>query len=267
MIIDIHTHAFPDAIAQRAIAKLESLASWKAVGAGTIASLVQSMNEAGVDASVICAIATKPDQAAGILEWCRGIRSDRIIPFPSVHPDTPDAAAWVRRFADEGFRGIKLHPMYQDFAADDARADAIYAQAAKLGLLVTLHCGRDIAFAPDDDRASAARMAAILARHEGIKLVCTHLGGWKSWDESYEHLVGRNVYLETSFSLQLLGAHRATELIKEHGAGRVLFGTDWPWQSQSADIEFIRSLEIPEADKAAVLGENAAALLYGVRQP
>ncbi|MCE5328403.1 MAG: amidohydrolase family protein [Planctomycetaceae bacterium] len=267
MIIDIHTHAFPDSIADRAIAKLESLASWKAVGRGTTAALLESMDAAGVDASAVCAIATKPDQAGGILDWCTSIRTERLIPFPSVHPDTPDAAGWVGRIAAEGFCGIKLHPMYQNFAADDARADAIYAKATELGLLVTLHCGRDIGFPYEDDRASAPRMAAIVARHKGIKLVCTHMGGWKSWEESYEHLVGREVYLETSFSLQLLGAKRATEMIHAHGANRVLFGSDWPWQSQASDVAFIRSLPLSEQEKAAILGENARNLVARASRP
>ncbi len=100
----------------------EQAGGWKAVLDGRVNSLLASMDRAGVEISVVCPIATKPAQVEGIFNWCKEIRSRRIAPFPSVHPDSPDAVAWLERFASEGFRGIKLHPMYQQFAIDEERA-------------------------------------------------------------------------------------------------------------------------------------------------
>lgn len=259
--IDIHTHAFPDAIAERAIAKLQENCPWRAVGKGTVNSLLESMDSAGVKASAICTIATKPEQAEGILNWCRAIRSNRIKPLPSIHPDTPDAAGWLQRIADERFAGIKLHPMYQNVAADDKRLDAIYAAAEKLGLLIVAHSGRDIGFAIDDDRAAPWRFRNVIDRYQGLKLVCAHMGGWRDWDDALACLIGTDVHIETSFSLTELGTERAAIMMHAHGLDRVLFGTDWPWQSQQEGIEQVRSLGLSEPQTQQVLHSNAAALL------
>lgn len=260
-VIDMHTHAFPDKLAERAVPKLEAAADWKARLDGRISSLLASMDQAGVDVSVVCPIATKPDQVEGILQWCLQIRSDRLAPFPSVHPEGPDAADWLRRIAGEGFKGIKLHPMYQDFHADDARLLELYAVCAECRLAVLIHCGRDLAFAPDDDRADPCRMAAALQAVPGLTLIATHMGGWRMWDEASQDLVGRNCRLETSFSLGELPPDQAVAMIRRHGVERVLFGTDSPWADQAEEIARVRSLGLSVAEQEKILHDNAAALL------
>jgi uncharacterized protein len=260
--IDVHTHTFPDHVAERAIAKLEAECPWKAIGSGKVADLLASMDAAGVAASVICAIATKPDQADGILKWCQAIRGDRIVPFPSVHPRTQQAGTCIRRVAEAGFTGVKLHPMYQDFAIDDPALDEIYASCQSLGLVIAFHCGRDIAYPPDDDRAAPARTAAVLRRFPELKVISTHMGGWRMWDESDRELVGQpNVWFETSFSLDGLGPQRAADMIRRHGVDRVLFGSDWPWTRQDAGLAMLDALPLTPGEIAAIRGENAARLL------
>lgn len=261
MIIDVHAHAFPDQIAQRAMKKLSEASNIPAFGDGTTRGLLASMDAAGIDASVVCAIATKVGQAAGILAWCAGIRSERLIAFPSVHPDEPDAAAWVKRFAEEGFVGLKMHPMYQDCAADDGRMKAIYAAAAQHGLLVTSHCGYDIAYPPDDDRAAPRRFAAALDEIPTLRLLCTHMGGWRAWDEVEECLIGKNIWLETSFSLDDLSTGRAAAMITRHGIDRVCFGSDWPWNAQDESIRQIDRLGFAPDQRRLILGDNAARML------
>ena len=258
--IDIHTHAFPDKVAPRAIKQLEAVGEWQAVGDGTVADLLKSMDAADVDISAVCAIATKPDQVKGILKWCKKIRSDRIDPLPSVHPQTPKPGKWLDRFAKAEFAGIKLHPMYQDFALDDPVVDPIFDAAADLGLFVAVHSGFDIAF-PQDDRASVPRILRRIERHKGLKLLCTHLGSWKDWDRAEQMLLGADVYVETSFSLQFLEPDRATAMIRKHGTNRVLFGTDWPWRDQKRELARLARLNLTKQERRQVLWANAARLL------
>jgi hypothetical protein len=259
--IDIHTHAFPDDLAGRAIADLERKSPWKAVGKGTIKSLLKSMDAADIDVSAVCTIATKVGQVEGILKWCRSIQSDRIDPLPSVHPDDPEPGKWLHRIADEGFVGIKLHPMYQSFAFDEPRMDPVYAAAAECELVVVAHCGRDIGFPADDDRASPQRVRRVIDRFPNLTLICTHLGGWRSWDLSEQYLIGQKVFLETSFSLDELGPQRSADIIRRHGPRRVLFGTDWPWQDQAEQVERIEGLGLGEHETNGILWSNAAGLL------
>jgi uncharacterized protein len=259
--IDFHTHAFPDELAERAISVLESAANWKAVARGTVKELLASMDRADVEASLVCAIATKPGQAKGILKWCGKIATDRLLPLPSVHPMDDDRAGWVDTFAQEGYRGIKLHPMYQDFVADEPRMDEIYAAASLHGLLVVVHCGCDIAYDPDDDRASPARFRRVIDKFPDLKLICTHMGGWRAWDAVSEHLIGTNVYLETSFSLADLGPEKGVDMIRRHGPDRVLMGSDWPWKTQASAIQDVQSLPLTEQEKQKILWSNAARLI------
>lgn len=258
--IDMHTHAFPDSLAPRAITALEEPIDWQTVGDGTVAGLLRSMDAAGVDVSVICNIATRPSQVEPIFTWCRRIASERIVPLPSLHPQTPDAAGWIRRFADAGLRGVKLHPMYQEFAFDDERMDPVYAAVAEAGLLLTSHCGYDIAF-PGDTRADVERTVRVIDRHPALRLVCTHMGGWQQWNAVLQHLAGRNVWLETSLSVSLIGLEAAARIIRAHGPDRVLFGTDWPWSHQTEQLNLLRMLDLAPDQIDAIAGHTAARLL------
>jgi len=259
--IDVHTHAFPDEIAERAVTKLAGKADWKPVGMGRVCDLVESMDRADIDLSIVCAIATKPSQTEGIFEWCKRIRSDRIEPFPSIHPRTENPAKWLKRFAKAGFAGIKLHPMYQDFAFDDPRMDVVYLAAIDNELIVASHCGRDIAFPPGDDRASPERLGRVLDRFPQLRMICTHMGGWRAWDEAEKYLLGRDVYLETSFTMPFLDQRRFAEMIRHHGTGKVLFGTDWPWTDQKEQLDHLAALPLTERERRAITFGNAARML------
>ncbi|MFP4353931.1 MAG: amidohydrolase family protein [Phycisphaerae bacterium] len=259
--IDIHTHAFPDSLAGRAIEKLQAAGDWQAVGDGTVDGLVASMDAADIDISVLCPIATKPDQVRGILKWCKQIHSERIIPLGSVHPRMKKPEKWVAKFAAADLPGIKLHPMYQDFIADEPLLDPIWAAAVEHDMLVTIHAGKDIAFDPEDDRASPRRLRAVLDRFPKLKLICTHMGGWQSWNEVQQHLIGSTALLETSFSLGMIDPAQAVRIIRDHGPEKVMFGTDWPWNDQAAELQKLELLDLSPRETRAVLLNNAARLL------
>lgn len=259
-IIDVHTHAFPDAVAAKAIPKLAKEADWTACGTGTVASLLESMDAAGVSVSVICSIATRPEQVQPIFDWSRQVRSERIVPLPSLHPKTPNVPEWVERFTGAGFPGIKLHPMYQQFTLDDACMDEIYSACARCGLFVEIHCGYDIAFAGDES-ADPIRVRRVLDRHPDLKLVATHLGGWKRWEQVREHLLGSPAWLETSFSMEFMPHELLAEMISRHDPARVLFGTDWPWARQDRELDSLRRLPLPPEQIDRMLWANPAALL------
>ena len=260
-IIDVHVHSFPDEIAARAMEKLKGDGGIPSHGDGTVKGLLASMDKADIDVSLLCSIATKPAQTEAILKWSRKVRSDRIEPMASVHPADPDAPKWITRIAEAGLVGIKLHPMYQDFAADEERMDPIYAAAQEEQLLVACHCGQDFAFEPDDERASPVRFAAVMKKFPTLRLLCTHIGGWRRWNWVENYLLGKDVRLETSFSLDELGPLRATDMIRRHGIDKVLFGSDWPWKDQADAVRIVRGVGMSEKETAAILYANAAAML------
>jgi predicted TIM-barrel fold metal-dependent hydrolase len=262
LTIDFHAHAFPDDLADHAITTLHGgiAPEYHAVLDGTVGSLLASMDRAGIDAAVICSIATAPKQVEPILRWSVSIASARIIPFGSVHPDCADMPAAVGRIADAGLKGIKLHPLYQGFATDERRLWPLYAAIAERGLVLVMHTGCDVAFPLDDDRASPTRLLAVHRAFPDLKLVAAHLGGWRTWREAAETIAGTGVYLETSYALGQ-GADDAVERVwSRHSPERVLFGTDTPWRDQSAELAAWTEW-LPKGERQKVLHDNAAGLL------
>ncbi|MEW5803970.1 MAG: amidohydrolase family protein [bacterium] len=264
MIIDVHTHAFPDHIASIAIEKLEAMSKVKSYLKGTTADLLLSMDAAGIDASVVACIATSPAQFKSILEWCQSIASIRLIPLPSVHPDSPDAGGEIRKIREAGFIGIKLHAEFQSFYIDEDRMYPIYRAAADNDLLVLFHCGYDISF-PDSDRSSPARLARIHRDFPGLEIIASHLGGWRQWEGVIQHLVGKDVYLDTSYTIGYIDKDSLRTILTYHPPNRILFGTDSPWKDQQEGIRLINSLDISTAFKACILGQNARELLQNRR--
>jgi hypothetical protein len=261
MIIDFHTHAFPDALAPRAMkVLLEESPQVKAYLDGTVGDLLRSMDRSGIETSVVCCIATKPEQFEPIFRWCAQIRSERLIPFPSVHPADPACPDAIRRIRHEGFRGIKLHPFYQDFFADEDRMLHFYEEVSRQDLLLVMHTGYDIAF-PRIRRADPQKLVRIHEMFPSLKLVTTHLGAWQQWDEVDEFLIGRGIYMEVSFAMDDVGLERARDMLMRHPDGYVLFGTDSPWTDQAGTLALVKKLNLPDDKLRRILVDNAQSLL------
>lgn len=259
-LIDFHTHAFPDALAARAMPVLEAEGKIKAALDGTVRSLVSSMAKADICASVLCSIATKPSQFGTILNWSAQIRSDCIIPFPSVHPADSMAVQHVGEIHAAGFKGVKLHPYYQDFDVDEERLFPVYAEAQRLGLFVVCHTGFDIAF-PRVRKGNPERIRRVIDRFPSLKFVTTHMGAWEDWDEVRRFLLGRPVLMETSFSANVMSADAMREMLLAHPLEYILFGSDSPWLDQGESIAALRALDLGEERERHLFYENARRLL------
>jgi predicted TIM-barrel fold metal-dependent hydrolase len=263
-IIDFHTHAFTDSLAAKAMAALEGNASIKAFLDGRISSLLASMDRSGIDRSVVCSIATKPSQFRPMLEWSLAVRSDRIIPLLSVHPSDRDYAERIRISKAEGFKGIKMHPYYQDFFMDEDRMLRIYEAVCRENLLLVMHTGYDVAF-EKVCRADPAAIIRVVERFPELKLVTTHLGGWEQWREVNSLLAGRPVYMEISFSLDYLETDfPIRDIFMKHPKEYILFGTDSPWTDQEETLSLFRGLGLGPDAEALALSGNAERLLESV---
>ncbi len=260
-IIDFHTHAFPDNLAARAMKALcDGAPDATAFHDGTIAGLLKSMDEAGIDKGVVCNIATKPSQFEPILKWSKEIASSRIVPFCSIHPDDSDAVNHISAIKAAGMKGIKMHPYYQDFNLNESRMMPIYERISKEGLILVMHCGYDIAF-PPIRRVDPAMIVEVTERFPQLKFVATHMGAWKMWEEVSQLLVGRPIYIEISFALELLPPDEARNILMRHGEDWLLFGTDSPWTDQTNALRLLRGLNLPTTRLHKLLSGNATMLL------
>lgn len=262
-VFDVHTHAFPDALAARAIPKLQAGAKWFECHAffdGTVGGLLASMDRAGIRRAVVANIATRPEQAGKILDWSVAIASERIVPLASVHPDSPDPEFEVALAAGAKLKGLKFHPHYMDCPIDDPRSVRIARAAADAGLAMLFHTGYDLAF-EKDDVASPERVRRLHKMVPHLRLVAAHLGGWERWEEVRDLLVGLPIYLETSFTIGRCPEALLLDILNSHPPQYLLFGTDAPWTDQKAEVEKVLALPISDGLKRAILWENAHRLL------
>lgn len=263
MIIDFHTHIFPEKIAASTIERLEKGSGLTASTDGSAQGLLSSMDEAGVDLSVVLPVVTKPAQFESINEFAVQINETyqgRLLSFGGIHPDSEDYKRDLDHIKDLGLIGIKLHPDYQGVDIDDVRYMNIIEYADALGLVILTHAGIDIGL-PDPVRCPPDKMRKVLDKLKPKKMVAAHYGGWKQWDEVYEYLAGENVYLDTAFTFDYIKEEQLYQILEKHDTDKILFATDCPWSSQKRDVEVVRNLSVSDEIKEAILYQNAQKLL------
>lgn len=262
MIIDVHTHAFSEKIAAKAMASLAATAGKAPCTDGTVKGVLDCMDRLGVDKSVVLTIATKPTQHKIVNNWATEIKSERILPFGSVHPDGEDALETLEYIKKSGLYGIKLHPDYQNFFADDPKAYPIYDLCSQLELPVIFHAGFD-PLCPEVVHGTPMAYSKIHREFPGLKMILAHLGGMYRWEQVERHIAGLDgeIYLDTAFTAGEIGSSILDRIIKKHGTDRILMASDCPWDDPANEIKMIQQLNIPDSDKDKLLYKNAVRLL------
>ncbi|MBQ8536972.1 MAG: amidohydrolase family protein [Clostridia bacterium] len=262
MRIDFHTHAFPDAIAAKAIEKLAfSAGGLPHYTNGSYAELDNACRQAGIDVHVVLSIAVKPHQMQTVNNAAWQMESPSLVPFGSVHPYAPDCLEEARRLKDMGFKGVKLHPEYQGFEVDDPAIFPLYQLLGQLNLITVFHAGDDLGFATPP-KCTPEKLKKALPFFEGGVVVAAHMGGMNRWLDVLKYLVGeQNLYVDTAYSHTHIPPAAALEIIRSHGPDKVLFGSDCPWGNIAQEIAFIQRLGLSPQEEEMILGGNAQRLL------
>lgn len=263
MIIDFHTHTFPDKIAEKTIAFLSEKGGIPAYRQGTLSSLKESQRRAGIDYSVVLPVATAPRQVESINELAfKENGKEGIIYAGAIHPDCENIEDVLDKIKKAGLFGIKIHPDYQGVNFDDERYIKIMAAAAKRGLITITHAGIDVGY-KDFVRCTPDAVLNVLKKLKGVidfKLVLAHMGGCDMPKEVERKLVGKNVYFDTAFVLDRY-PEDVLSLIKAHGADRILFATDSPWADQKKFIDILNGFDLSAEEKEKLFYKNAERLL------
>lgn len=267
MIIDFHTHIFPEKIAERTLGILSEASGIIPATDGTADGLRGSMREAGVSYSVNLPALTKPSQFESTNRFATEINGkDGIISFGGMHPDAENPEEKLDELKSLGLLGIKLHPDYQQCFVDDEKNVRIIKYAVKIGLYVVLHAGLDNAY-PELTHCTPERTAHMLDSVYGTdepaeaRIILAHMGGRMYYDDVIRLLSDRNVYYDLSYILAETDRDTVLKAIRSHGAHRILFGTDSPWRSQAEDIRRTEQLGLTDREAELVFGENAARIL------
>lgn len=259
--IDFHVHFFPDMIAERAIQKLSAAAGIPAYTNGGLVDTLKNLTLNGIDKAVLLPIATNERQMRGVNDFALSVNGGKIISFGSVFPLCDGAVDELKRIKSLGFKGIKLHPEYQNFEVSDERAFPIYDFCEKNDMIITFHAGRDYAF-KDRCYSSPASIAKVAKTFPDLKMVAAHMGGFAMWNDVLKYLAGlHNVWFDTAFTALDITKEQFMAIYNRHNPEQILFATDLPWSEGTTESRFINSLGLSELQKAQIYHLNAAALL------
>jgi predicted TIM-barrel fold metal-dependent hydrolase len=253
MIVDVHCHAWPDAIADRALAG--RVPQLQRFGDGKVGSLRQVMANADVDNAVILAVADQARTVDGANRFVAGQKATGFFGFGTVHPDlsVEENLDSLRR---HGVSGVKLHTLFQGFALDDKRIwELLEAFGSSIAVITHVGAGGS---GEANRRATPRMVRDIVHNFPQLRLIACHFGGYHQLDEAEQDLVGLNVYLETSWppSMAALAPERVRSIVRRHGAERIVFGSDWPMADPAAEITAIRALGLSDTETQGILGDN-----------
>lgn len=269
---DFHVHAFTDILAERAMsslkhtAEISANADIKAITPhtdGTLNGLKKIMAECGISCSMILPIATKPSQQTTINNWAAEIMGDGIFCCGTVHPDADNIFQELERIKSLGLCGIKFHSEYQNFRPNEERMFPIYKKIAELGLFVVFHGGYD-PLSKEEILATPKSFADIAEKVPELTIIVAHLGGMMMFDDVEKYLAGKfsNVYFDTGMLSGYVNKEQLLRIIQAHGADKILFGSDTPWDNPQNEIDLVNSLPLNYEDKELIFYKNAEKLLW-----
>ena len=230
---------------------------------GTLDCLLQNGRAAGVSRFLVHSVAISADRVEHIntfLMQAAARHPQELVGFGSLHPNYADLPRELERMRKGGLRGVKLHPDFQKFLLDDAKAIEMFRAMADAGMPALVHTG--------DKRyeySQPERMARVLDKAPKLKVICAHLGGWSVWTQAWHALAGRpNLWVDTSSSLYAIHADEAAEVIRRYGADRVFFGTDYPMWRPKDEIDRVLALPLTPEEREKIFHLNFEAFLRGL---
>lgn len=259
MVIDFHTHCFPEKIAEKAIGKLSAASGLMPFTDGTAEGLKKLMKQDGVDISVVLSIATNAKQQESVNNFAKSMEGDSIVPFGSVFPDADNAVEELERIHSLGLKGVKFHPEYQNFFVDDEKMKPIYKKISELGLICVFHAGEDYGYMPPY-HATPERLRRALSWLD-TPVVAAHWGSQGMGQDTLKFLCGTDIYIDTAFGYGSTPKPIQQAILEKHGVDKILFATDCPWHTPSMELFQMDCLGLSDTEKEKIKSGNARRLL------
>ena len=204
-------------------------------------------------------------------EWtCQVAREHpQLIPFIGLDPSMSgeELVAEIDRRRDEGAHGIKLHPPNQRFFPADRRLWPAYERAQELGLPIIFHSGA-LDYLPDTGKYGHPKgYADVLAQFPRLTVVMAHLALGKFAACAGLAQAHANVFFDCCFIINgtdkppAISDSDAVAAFRQIGCDRIMFGSDYPWYDPLLDSARIQRLPLTDAEKRALLHENAIRVL------
>ena len=243
----------------------------------TVKGLLHEMDTAGIDQGILIQVNDAPTVREGLVE-ARELVSQSAGRLRLV--STVDPTEGAEAVADQIARwketpelaGIKLFPGYRPFYPHDRRLDRVYEYAQQRKIPVLIHTGDTMDPHGLVKYTRPVEVDEVAVRFRDVPIVLCHFGN--PWVDEAAEIVykNKNVYADTS-GLLAHPSHplfdRMIELCRRRllegilmvgSADRVLYGSDWPLLDLKVALRLVTSLDLPERDRAAILGKNARRL-------
>lgn len=266
MLIDFHTHIFPEKIAKGTMAILKKpMADYKGGSYephtdGTLEGLKKSMKENNIDISVVLPVVTSPKQTETINDFAKSVCSKEIFAFGGIFPGQEDFEDALWGIKERGLKGVKIHPEFQKCSVDSDNVVKIVKKAEDLGLYVVFHTGFSIGFEPPV-HCTPEILRNLLKKTSGENIIAAHMGGWGMWNEVEKYIVKTPVMMDISFSRGYLEAPQFKRILENHGIEKFLYGSDSPWESQGDSLIFLEEAGLSEEEKDLIKYKNALRVL------
>lgn len=267
MIIDFHTHIFPDKIAKKTIDLLSAKGGIPPFSDGTVSGLTDKMEKAGADVCVTLPVLTNPAQFESVNRYAAEINSafdgkeKRLISFGGIHPMCEDIDGKMKLIKEMGFLGVKLHPDYQDTFINDEGYVRILRCAKEYDLIVVTHSGVDVGFKGQPVKCTPELALELIRKVPFSKFVLAHMGANEMSQEVFDRLCGEDVYFDTAYVLRFIGKDTFKKILKKHGEDKILFASDSPWSGIAEDINILKSFELEKNTEEKLFSKNAKRLL------
>ena len=256
--VDIHTHVYPDAIAQKATDSIRDFYNIGGAGMnGTVSMLRSRGAEAGITRFVILPVATIPNRTRHINDFIlqQVAQHDDFVGFGTVHAAMENIAEEAQYIMDQGLRGVKMHPDTQQFAIDDPKLFPMY-EAISGKIPVILHMG-DHRY----DYSQPARLRHVLELFPKLDAIAAHFGGYGMYEEAYTQLKNKNCIFDISSSMMFMEDGVAERYINLYGAERMAYGTDYPLWDPVVEVERFLKLKLTDDQLEQIAHKTAEQFL------
>jgi predicted TIM-barrel fold metal-dependent hydrolase len=235
---------------------LESTAEWP------VSVTLAAMDQGGISRSIISAwegprgpLISNDEVAAFVRE-----APERLVGVGSVDISRPRAAVLeVRRCVRElGFKAIRVLPWLWEMPPTHARFYPVFSECCELGVPFCTQVGHTGPLMPSEVGRPIPYIDQVAIDFPELAIVCGHIG--YPWTEEMIAVATKhpNVYIDTSaYTVQRYPAQLVAYL-RAHGAGKVLFGSNWPMIAPRKALLGLDELALPEATRTAFLAGNAA---------
>jgi predicted TIM-barrel fold metal-dependent hydrolase len=223
----------------------------------TVAQTLTMLDECGIEGAAL--LPTDQCDNAGLLREAQQALADgykgSLWIFAWYRPDRAGQLAWIRENSGH-LTGIKIHPSLSRLRPTDEAFLPALDLAEELNLIVLIHCGRW------QEIASYRYAIEVAEQRPSLRFLLAHAGGdTPPLATAAADLVAEkgvdNVWFDFSGVREYWVIERNVEKI---GAKRYLMGSDYSLAHPRMYLGAVEGMDLPEADKALLLGGNAVEL-------